>query len=322
MKKDNNSKNCLLIFPKSFYHYSEYFKKALNENGYKVTISNDEYPESTMGKIMGKLKIPRLLTLTLETIKKNFLDGKSYDVVVIIKGRGVSSQLIEEIRKVSPKVVGFSFDSFKYHSAPIKWFKFVDRFYTFDYRDSEKFGLPIIELFSSLAENKSEKKISYQVSAIVRNHSERLNYIDKVFSNLQIESKFIYIFEQNYFTFIQNFIKNPFLYLKYRKHISFKSLPYSEYMRVLRESDYTLDFAHPDQSGITIRCFEALDSQTKIITNNPYVSRYSYLNDSNTIIFDPKSNPAFLKEEFKRLEKIIPQKHSRTIDHFIKELIS
>jgi hypothetical protein len=322
MKKDNNPKNCLLIFPKSFYHYSEYFKKALNENGYQVTISNDEYPESTLGKIMGKLKIPYLLKLTLTEIKEKFLDGKRYDIVVIIKGRGVSPKLIEEIRKVSTKIVGFSFDSFKYHSAPIKWFKYVDRFYTFDYRDSEKFGLPIVELFSSLAENKSEKKISYQVSAIVRNHSERLNYIDKVFSNLQIESKFIYIFEQNYFTFIQNFIKNPFLYLKYRKNISFKSLPYSEYMRVLRESNFTLDYAHPDQSGITIRCFEALDSQTKIITNNPYVSRYSYLDNSNTIIFEPKSNPAFLKEEFERIGKIIPQKHSRTIDHFIKELIS
>ncbi|PSK99871.1 hypothetical protein [Cecembia rubra] len=322
MKKSNNPKNCLLVFPKSFYHYSEYFKKALYENGFQVTVCNDEYPESTLGKIMGKLRIPHLLKLTLIEIKEKFLDGKSYDLVLIIKGRGISPELIQEMRKVSAKIVGFSFDSFKYLSAPIKWFKYVDTFYTFDYRDSEKFELPIVELFSSLSENNIEKKFSYQISAIVRNHSERLNYIDKVFSNLQIERKFIYIFEQNYFTFILNFIKSPILYLKYFKNISFKSLPYSEYMRVLRESNFTLDYAHPEQSGITIRCFEALDAQTKIITNNTYVSRYKYFNNSNTIIFEPNSNPVFLQEEFKRIENYIPEKHSRTIDHFIKKLIS
>ena len=66
-------RTCLLIAPLSFYSYSEYIKTELTRLGYKVTLSNDEYPANTIGKIMGKLKLPMLLWITKPRIKKNFL---------------------------------------------------------------------------------------------------------------------------------------------------------------------------------------------------------------------------------------------------------
>ncbi|MBB6327910.1 hypothetical protein FHS59_003553 [Algoriphagus iocasae] len=321
MEKLNHKKKCLLISPKSFYFYSEYLSKTLSHYNYEVTVSNDEYPENTFGKIMGKTKIPLLQWITKKKLSEDFLNGKSYDLVLIIKGRGISTSLLKNIKEVSSKIVGYTFDSFNYHNAPLKWFSHVDKFYTFDYRDGDKNNIPIIELFSSMPENNSKKKLSYQISAIVRNHSERLEYINKVLSNLEVESKFIFIYEQNIVTFIQNFLNSPKLYLKFWKNISFKPLPYQEYIRVLNESNFTIDFAHPAQSGITIRCFEALSSQTKIITNNPYVKRNDFFNENNTIIFRKDSDPNSLQEDFNKIETIIPEKHTRTIYNFIEDLI-
>ncbi len=322
MEKENSQKRCLLIAPKSFYFYSEYLSKTLSLYNFEVKVSNDEYPENAFGKIMGKLRIPLLLQITKKTLLKKFITGEGYDLVLIIKGRGMSPELLKDIKKVSKKIVGYSFDSFKYHDAPLNWFKYVDYFYTFDYRDGEKHNIPIVELFSSMPDNLGQKKNSYEISAIVRNHSDRLEYINDVLSNLDVDDKFIFIYEQNLLTFFQNFLRSPILYFKYRKFISFKSLPYDEYIRVLKESNFTIDFAHPAQTGITIRCFEALSSQTKIITNNQYVTKNKFFDENNTIVFNKNLNSITLKKEFEKIRKSVPIKHSRTINHFIEELIS
>lgn len=314
-------KTCLLIIPRLFYSYSEYIKKALILYDYDVTVTNDEYPANNIGKIMGKLRIPLLQYLTSKTIKRQFLKGKSYDLVLIFKGRGISAELIKQLKKVCPKVIGYSFDSFDYHMAPLKWFKHLSKFYTFDYRDGEEHGIPVIELFSSLPKNQSPRICNYEVSAIVRNHSDRLRYIDSVLSILYVKRKFIYIYEQNIFTFLRNFIKSPILYIKYRKHISFKSLSYDDYTRVMQESNFTIDFAHPIQSGITIRCFEALSSGTKIITNNSFVSKYKHFNETNTIIYSHTSDPEILRAKFAIMEKQKPDEFDRTINNFIEDLL-
>src|SRR4051794_27750647 len=103
MKQTVVKKSCLLIAPLSFYSYSSYLQKSLMAAGYEVTVSNDEYPDSVFGKIMGKLKIPFLLKTTRKIIKAKYVDGKSYDLVLINKGRGMSVRLIEDLKEVSPK---------------------------------------------------------------------------------------------------------------------------------------------------------------------------------------------------------------------------
>ncbi|PZX49677.1 hypothetical protein LV84_04208 [Algoriphagus ratkowskyi] len=321
MENKITQKKCLLISPQSFYFYSEYLSKTLASYNYDVVVSNDEYPDNTFGKIMGKLKIPLLRSITEKKILKDFVEGNTYDLVLIIKGRGISPSLLKALKQVSTQVIGYSFDSFKYFDAPLKWLKDVDKFYTFDYRDGDKHNIPIIELFSSMPENNDEKVSTYKISAIVRNHSDRLKYINDVLSNLDEKNIFVFIYEQNIITFLQNFINNPLLYIKFWKHISFKPLPYKEYIRVLNESDFTIDFAHPAQSGITIRCFEALSSQTKIITNNPFVKRNKYFTENNVIIFENNSDSTILKKKFRDIESKIPVKNNRSINNFIEDLI-
>ena len=314
-------KTCLLIAPLSFYSYSEYIKNELSRVGYEVIISNDEYPANTIGKILGKLKIPLLLWITKPRIVNSFLKGKKYDLTVIIKGRGMSSSLIKEIKKVCPKVIGYTYDSFKFHPHPKKWYKNVDAFFTFDYNDAEKNNLEVIELFSSLPDKIGNKKQNYEISGILRNHSKRLQFVDQVLSALPDSKKYIYIWEKNFVTFTQNFFKSPRLYFKYRKYIYFKSLSYEKYITILNNSNFVIDFAHPYQSGNTIRCYEAQSCGTKIITNNPSVFKDKHFNSENNILLREKSEIPTLLEKYYAIKNTVPEKYNRSINVFVNDLL-
>ena len=108
--------------------------------------------------------------------------------------------------------------------------------------------------------------------------------------------------------------------MKYWKFIHFKALPYKEYTNALVNSNFTLDYSHPKQTGITIRCFEALSCQTKIITNNIFVKKNKYFNNNNTIVFDLLNKDLFLSE-YNSIKQNTISKYRRNIDDFMNELI-
>ena len=230
--------------------------------------------------------------------------------------------LIDAMRAANSRVVGYNFDSFAYNPSPLRWYRHVDKYRTFDYADADKHALPIVELFSSLPVDDEPKQIAYDLSAILRNHSNRLKYLDEVLELLPPGRSFVYIFEQNAVYFLFNFLKNPLLYAKYWKHIHFKALPYKDYVAVLKTSDFTLDYAHPKQSGITVRCFEALSAQTKIITNNGFVKRNALFNDANTIVFNRDTGPDGVDERYRALKRSSVPKHHRTVATFMEDLLA
>ena len=313
--------NCLLIFPQSFYSFSNYIKNHLTSIGYDVELINDEFPDNTLGKIMGTLQMSIHTSISEKVITEKYVNGKTYDLILIFKGRGMSKSLIENFKLISPKVIAYNFDSFSYFKNAKSWYKSVNSYYTFDYKDAKDFCLPIIELFSSLPLSTNKKEIKYSVSAIVRNHSNRIKFIDNVLVGLNEKSTFVYIYEKNIVSFAVNFFKNPVLYIKYRKMIHFKTLSYDEYINVLNQSDFTIDYAHPKQTGITIRCFEASSCRTKTITNNAFVLNNSNFNSTNTIVFNQHTNMDDFRNNYKRIKNILPKLYNRSIGDFMTELL-
>ncbi len=313
----------LLLFPLSFYSFGSVLEKTLTAIGYEVTLANDEYPANFFGKILGKLGLFALLSrLTEREIRRSYLCGERYDLVVIVKGRGMGRSLLDAMRAADSRVVAYNFDSFPYNPSPLRWYRHADKYCTFDYVDADKHALPIVELFSSLPVEHEPKQIAYDLSAILRNHSNRLKYLDDVLMLVPPGKNFIYIFEQNPVYFAFNFLRNPLLYIRYWKYVHFRALPYKDYVAVLKASDFTLDYAHPKQSGITVRCFEALSAQTKIITNNGFLKRNAFFNDANTIVFNRDTGPDGVVERFRALKGSSVQKYHRTATTFMEDLLA
>lgn len=311
---------CLLITPKRFYIFHKFLAEALESRGYEVSVVNDEYPENIIGVLLGNFIPVISKLLTLRFFRKYLSQNVTYDLVIIVKGRGISRESIKCLRSYAKKIVGYNFDSFLYNPSPLQWMKTVDKYATFDHQDSMDHGLKKIELFASIEDAHSIEKTT-DLSVVLKNHSNRLLYLDQIsclFSRLKSE---IFIYERNFITFIKNFMVHPLLMFKWRKYISFKPLNYSYYLDMLNRSVYTLDFAHPKQTGTTIRCFEALACNTKIISNNKYILKNPAFNQDNAIIYPLNGNVEELYHLMKEKRKVNSEFKARSINDFVDQLL-
>lgn len=316
---------CLLILPRGFYGFAGVLARALETQGYATTVANDEYPESIFGKIISKLGLSLSHRITRRVLTEQVLQGRSYDLILVIKGRGLDADTAALLRQHGRLVVGYHFDAFGFDRGPLRWRPQIERVCTFDYHDAQTEGLPLVELFTSLPPAPAKPTRRYRVSAVMRNHSQRLAYLDQVLRALDDADvqgeRFIYILEAHVFSFMANLLRHPLLYWKYRRHISRRALPYPDYVAAIADSELTIDYAHPRQTGITIRCFEALSAGTRIITNNASVRRSPWFAAEHAVVLAPGEAASALAAQLAALPPGPPPARRRGVDTFLHELI-
>lgn len=314
-------KTCLLVMPLHFYSFGRIIADGLEAMGYNVTSANDEYPQSPFGRVLAKLDLPVARWWTRRVFAERFLAAGRWDLIVIIKGRGIGPALVGDLKAKADRVVGYHFDALAYDRASERWGAAVDRVSTFDYRDAREKGWPVVELFSAQAPISPSPPIRYRISAIQRNHSDRLAYLDRVLGVLGTEDSFVFLFEKGVISLTVNALRNPKLYWKWRKHISFKPLPYDKYLAALAASDFTLDYAHPLQTGATMRCFEALAMGVKLITNNPHTVESPHFGPHNTVVHTLADSPGAIPAAVERLRGRRPPVVQRSPAQFLSEVI-
>ncbi len=314
-------KTCLLIIQRRFYAFESQISAELRKRGFSVECANDEYPDNMIGRIIGKLQIPLIFYFTRREFRRRFLGGRRYDLVLIFKGRGLSVPLVDELRAVSSRVVGYNWDSFSVNPSARSWWHRCTRYFTFDYADADRHGIPVRELFSAAEPATPGGARPYEVSAVFRNHSGRLRHLDEVLSILAPSRYAVSIFERDIFTFFYNLFRNPRLYWKYRASISFKALPYAEYSRLLHASEFVIDYANDNQTGLTMRCFEALSARTKLITNNPHIGKSPLFSASDYIVHQIGGDACALVSGYRRNRAVGFSSRQRSISDFIGDLI-
>jgi hypothetical protein len=314
------ARTCLLIMPQTFYSLARVIHAGLVARGFDVTSANDEYPNNTLGKILGKLDSPLIRWLTRREFQRRFL-GQDWDMVVIIKGRGIGPELAADLRSRCPWVVGYHFDALAYDKGTQRWVDHVDRVTTFDYADAAAHDWPVVELFSSFPMSKTPPPIRYRWSAIMRNHTDRLAYVEEIANIMGQDRAFIHMYEQNIVTFIYNMIRNPLRYWRWRNKISFQPLAYADYVDVIATSDFTLDYVHPKQSGLSIRCFEARASGTKLITSNANIGQSETFENGLAILHRMGSRPDTLRQTAALYAGQRPTAKLRSLQDFISEII-
>lgn len=314
--------------PLDFYSMATQLQIALKGYNYETILCNDRYPNSIYTKILWKLGLltSLLSQKTRVHICSHFLQN-SYDVCIIIKGVGVNVDLINEIHKKCPRIIGYNFDSFTFHPKPLEWYSKCDKYVTFDYDDAKRYGLSVVELYSASIENslRANCKKIYDLFVLQKVHSDRLVYLQKVLDILQPQNPYIKLYESNWATAIRNFFHHPFLYIKFRKYIHFKPMPYAEYTDYMNKSVYTLDFAHPKQSGITMRCYEAAYCNTKIVTNNKNILKNKYFPNESVINIDIKKHYSENEKQIIKslfMDTSYPEySQNRNINDFVQDLL-
>lgn len=285
-----NNQEILLIAPK----YYDYHIKIINElesNGASITF----YPEMVYPFFYRLMRnISRYCKKELEKkylndILKN-IDDNAYDIFFLIRGEIVTTEFLEKLKLKLPhaKFVMYQWDSLKQNNYESK-IKYFDCVQTFDMVDAKALNLTYLPLFYTddyAFALKNEKK--YDLAFFGSWHGDRLEvikYIDKEFTKHGLIFKFhLYISK---LSVVKSLLLGK-ITLRDLFFLKINTVDAKEINKVYKESRAVLDIELAIQNGLTIRTFEVLGSNTKLITTNSHIKEEIFYNPSNIMVIDRK----------------------------------
>ncbi|HDU8656080.1 TPA: hypothetical protein RG711_003668, partial [Morganella morganii subsp. morganii] len=185
--------------------------------------------------------------------------------------------------------------------------------FSFDDDDCNKYkNLNLEPLFYSPP---TPQKINseYDISFVGSIHSDRLDVISKVLKNNKIINVKLFLFSPSRLFTIYKLILSKNLSLRDYKLISHKKISINQTLEIFYKSKAIIDIHHPKQNGLTMRTFEALGSEKKLITTNKKIKLYQFYDDNNIFILNrdsfnlsmliPFLTTCFCKEKYNKIEK-------------------
>lgn len=267
-------------------------------------------------------------SLYKKELKKYFnqlLDKYSgnYDYFLVIGGGEFTEDFIKELKKRNKniKCILYFWDKYEYASIR-RCFNFFDEVYTFDPEDAKKYNFKFFPTF--YIDDCLKELIDF------RKRTLDLYYI----GSYKDKNRYIYIksFEEyciknniNYFLkLVTHNIKNFKIENNDRNILRKKLFDYHENLKMLKNSKVVIDLPPKNQQGLTLRCFEAIATDTKVITTNSDIKNYDFFSEENIYVIDNLNDIDKIPLEFFNIppinvhEKI---KKKYTEEYFIKYLI-
>ena len=93
----------------------------------------------------------------------------------------------------------------------------------------------------------------------------------------------------------------------------FKALGKQEVFDLFARTKATIDIQHPRQTGLTMRCIEALGAKKKLITTNAQIKEYDFYREQNILVIDrhhPVVPAEFFNTAYEELPETIYRKYS------------
>lgn len=314
-------KNILFFLVKNFGSYNLIVDK-LESYGANV-IHYDERPANN-NFTKGILRVaPNLIKNNIiqyyNSILKD-LDNIELDYVLVIRGEVVPAFFLKKIKERNPDctLIFYNWDSFKNTPNTSNHLDLYDKSFSFDLEDSKRFQINFLPLFYydqfNIGLNDSTVK-KYDLLFLGTAHSDRYiiaNKLSKWCTENGLAS-FNYFFMQGKLVyFIKRILDPTFKKFDYKK-LSFNSLTTSEMVDFYKQSKVVLDINHPYQTGLTMRTFEAIGANKKLITTNSEIKKYPFYNENNFYIIDRENlivDKSFFENDFQPLENNLYQKLS------------
>lgn len=251
-----------------------------------------------------------------------------YDWVLVVNGQTLSSPFLRRLRGDYPaaKFVLYLWDSLANRFHIRHNLSVFDRVLSFDHLDAQKYNLLLRPLFYSRGFTKTasdSKQSIYDISFVGTAHSDRFAVVDHVKTQLASDiTAFWYLYLQapwvmHYYRLTKPGMKNARM-----GDFEFKPLTKTKVQSVFSESNCILDIEHPSQVGLTIRTFETLGAQKKMVTTNANVRDYEFFREENICVIDraaPDIPVDFLKSPFVPIDESTYVKYA--IEGWLKEVL-
>lgn len=320
----------ILYFSPLFFGYEKAIKSSLeNQFGAQVDFYDERPSNDIWTKIFIRLNLKSFVQRKIDTYYNailNRIKDIAYDYVFVVSPETLSFDELEQIKVLQPNAtfILYMWDSFQnknsFNTIPL-----FDRIVTFDPNDAKNYNLTFhplfyVENYTSVTTHDLNK---YDICCILTAHSDRYIVVNKI-------KEYIQKLSLKMFTFL--YLNNKLMYwgrrlfLKKYKYgsindFSFKPMSQNEIISIISKSKAVLDINHPSQVGLTMRTFEALGAQKKLITTNKNITSYDFYNENNILIIDrdkPILNSEFFTTPYHHLEPSIYANYSlKNWIHFI-----
>lgn len=322
------NKKILLIAPR-FFEYEKAIAQQMVELGASVKFIPDRpfaRPwQIALTKVIPLFFQPFVDIFYLRKIKP--LKNEPFDIILIINGQTISRKTLNILKSffLDAKFILYLWDSVENRPNLVESFSSFDKVLTFDSTDAKNYHINFRPLFFTAdLEHPPQTDFRYDISFIGTMHSDRFQLATKVIKALPAHTNpYWYFYLQAKWVF----------YLYKLTKTSFKKATVSQFYfhpiskkalkEVFKASKIILDIEHPKQNGLTMRTFEAMAANKKLVTTNANITDYDFYKPENVCIIDrnaPYIPSKFWESEYTGLSSEVYSKYK--LKNWLIEVLS
>ena len=303
MDNDLISKRILFITT-PFFEYPEKIKEAI-EKLWGIVDRRYIFTKTFFTTII--LNISKTLHKKLRTVEEKKLLAdiikKNYDYILIQHVYLLSHDFVKTLKSNFPHAIflNYNWDSIKV-SEYTEYIKYFDRVLSFDREDVKNHRnilyLPLFytdDFISNSPANDSSTEFDVVFIGVLGNSSKRYEFLEHLILECDKLNLKLYV----YLYSSKNYFIKCLLNGKYYKNLRHKKLSLKDIAEIYKKTKTVIDYSNPDQTGLTMRTFEALGSGRKLITTNKNIMSEPFYDPKFIDVIDPsvfKLNKDFIND--------------------------
>jgi len=310
----------ILFFSPKFFGYEKEILHEMEKMGAKVVFHSHLPSEHPWIKGLFRL-FPKIAWFFSDIFFFSWLEKchlQSFDLILIVKGEGLSPKFIESLRKryLSAHIVIYLWDSTLNCKHVELKYPYIDEIFSFDPVDCDRITRfkyrPLFFLNKYL--NEANSPSGHGLFFIGTLNGDRPKVICRFLESLKQEVLFDYwLFVRSKIELILRKCFDPYLRKLDSTRLLFIPMPAETTVLHLKDCAAVLDMEHPKQNGLTMRTFEVIASGKKLITTNKFIKDHDFYDPSRICVID-RNNPSipvdFLKSEVAPLSIEFTSKYS------------
>lgn len=312
----------ILFFSAKAFGIPENIVQCMESKGAKVDFYDERPANSFLVKAFIRINRNLIGYYINKYHKKIIKDTRlnKYDYIFFIKGESFSENNLKTLFQLHPEseTIIYHWDSIANNHNARKLLQYFDYTFSFDRYDCLQYGINFLPLFyfnEYKIVSKTKESLKFDLLFVGTVHSDRYKLISTIANQIKEfgGSCFTYFFFQNKIMYYRYIVLNKEIRGIPSKEIHFVPILKPDLLNLYEQSKIIVDIQHPKQTGLTLRCMEALGAKRKLITTNKDIIEYDFYNPTNILIVD-RNNPiipkSFVESTYEDLPEEIYQKYS------------
>ena len=286
--------NILFICPLFHGYYKKMMEILISNRNSVHYYPTDNLQLSKIDRFRKKINKNFLYKRYDNYIKKIIYENENtkFDkVVVVFGGLYFNKNNFIQLKKAYPNAefIYYNWDSVDNGTSNAKeYYNLFDKYYSFDLVDCKKYGFKHLPLFYTFDKTPNNESIIYDYGALMTIGGPKAKRYVQIKNALGSEyngKEYLVMADNTQYIF--NYIKHHKYFKKINKNfINFKPLPLNESVTYYDDCRAVIDVPLEGQNGLTIRTFEVLKQQKKLITVNKMIKEYEFYTPNNIFIVD------------------------------------